>query len=60
MAMNVEKKGKQIVITLDLHEPRPSSTGKSFIVASTNGNQTTSVEVNGKPVIVGCSCYIKA
>lgn len=54
-----EKKGKQLILTLDLHEPKPSSTGKSFLVAGTGGNQVTEVEVDGYKVVVGCTCYIK-
>ena len=59
MAMKVEKKGKQLIITLDIHEARPSSTGKTMLVAGTNGNQTTDVEVDGKPLVIGCTCYYK-
>lgn len=48
-----------LVIRLPLQKPRPSSTGKSFIVASTNGSLQTTTEVNGKPVTLTVSAYIK-
>ena len=38
---------------------KPSSSGKTLIVASTGGNVQTGVEVNGKPVFVGLNAYIK-
>jgi len=39
--------------------PVPSSSGKTRVVASTHGNVTTEVLVDGKPVIVGFNAYIK-
>jgi hypothetical protein len=54
------KNGKLIIeIPAETVNPRPSSSGKSRIVASTNGNATTAVIVDGKPVIVGLNAYIK-
>jgi hypothetical protein len=40
--------------------PSPSATGKTLSVASTGGNITTSVMVQGKPVVIGLNAYIKA
>jgi len=59
MAMNVEIKGKKLVIEIDLEKPTPSSSGKTLVVASTRGNVATSVEVDGKPVTIGLNAYIK-
>lgn len=41
-------------------QPTPSSTGKTLSVASTHGNQVTSVIVDGKPLVIGLNAYIKA
>jgi len=49
MAMNVEIKGNKLIIEIDLEKPKPSSSGKTLVVASTRGNVVTSVEVDGKP-----------
>ena len=39
--------------------PRPSSSGKTLIVATSGGNQPTTATVNGKPVTIGLNAYIK-
>jgi len=57
--MNVEIKGKQMIITVDLQTPAPSASGKTLVVASSHGNQPTTATVDGKPVILGFNAYIK-
>ena len=59
MAMNVEIKGNKLIIEIDLETPKPSSSGKSLVVASTRGNVVTSAHVDGKPVTIGLNAYIK-
>ena len=39
--------------------PRPSKSGRTLIVATTNGNRPSSVEVIGREVIVGLNAYVK-
>ena len=46
-------------IEIPLHAPRPSATGKTLTVASSNGNQITESKINSSPVIVGVNAYIK-
>jgi hypothetical protein len=49
-----------MIITLPLNETaKPSASGKTLVVASTHGNVTTELEVNGKPVVLGVNAYIK-
>lgn len=48
-----------LVIRIPLEKPKPYSSGKTLIIASTGGNTQTDVEVNGKPVFVGLNAYIK-
>ena len=58
--MKVEKKGKSLIITIDCNDPlAPSKSGKSLVVASTNGNVVTDLMVNDKPVVIGLNAYIK-
>jgi hypothetical protein len=57
--MKVEIKDNKLCIEIDLEEPKPSSSGKTLVVASTRGNAVTTAEVNGKPVIIGLNAYIK-
>ncbi len=57
--MKVSIEGKELVIRMDLEEPTPSASGKTLVVASTRGNMTTSVLIQGKPVIIGLNAYIK-
>jgi hypothetical protein len=48
-----------LVIRVPLNPtPTRSSTGKSLVVASSHGNKQTELEIEGKPVIVGCNAYI--
>lgn len=56
--MQVEIKDNNLVITIPLERPRPSSSGKTLVVASSNGNVKTTALVDGKPVTVGLNAYI--
>lgn len=59
--MKVEIKGKKLLIEIDLDEPRkPSASGKSIVVASTRGNKTTELIVDGQPLVVAVNAYVKA
>jgi len=57
--MKVEIKDGNLVITIEMTKPTPSATGKTLVVASSHGNQPTSANVDGKPVIVGLNAYIR-
>ena len=57
--MKTTIKNNTIYIEIPLHAPRPSATGKTLTVASSNGNKPTDVQINGLPVIVGINAYIK-
>ena len=57
--MTVEIKGSEMVIKIQMQEPRPSASGKTLVVATTSGNVVTTAQVNGKAVIVGLNAYIK-
>ena len=57
--MQVEIKNGDLVITIPMQKPTPSASGKTLVVASSHGNQPTSVQVDGKPVIVGLNAYIR-
>lgn len=56
----IEKQGDMDVLTISIPiNKRPSSSGKTTVVASTNGNHATAILIDGKPVIVGLNAYIK-
>ena len=57
--MQVTIEGKDLVIRIPMCEPRPSASGKTLVVATTGGNQTTTATVSGKPVVIGLNAYIK-
>ncbi len=57
--MKTTIKDNTLHIEIPLHAPRPSATGKTLTVASSNGNKETEAKINGKPVIVGINAYIK-
>ena len=51
--------GTKLVIEIDMQTPAPSASGKTMIVATTGGNQTTTALVNGKPLVIGLNAYYK-
>jgi len=56
----IEKKDDIEVLTVTLPiSKRPSASGKTMIIASTNGNQPLSITIDGKRVILGLNAYIK-
>jgi hypothetical protein len=57
MQVKIEK--NELVIRIAMQEPTASASGKTRVVASTHGNQPTTVEVDGKPVIIGLNAYIR-
>ncbi len=57
--MKVEIKDNVMTITVPLGTPAPSASGKTLVIASSHGNQPTSAQVQGKPVILGLNAYIK-
>jgi len=59
MKATIDEKNKTLTIVIDLEEPRPSSSGKTLVVASSHGNQQTDAMVKGQSVIVGVNAYIR-
>jgi hypothetical protein len=57
--MKVEIKGNELIITIEMQKPTPSASGKTLVIASSHGNQTTTATIDGKPVVVGLNAYIK-
>lgn len=57
--MQTKIENNELVIRIPLEKPKPSSSGKTLIVASTGGNVQTDVVVDGKPVFVGLNAYIE-
>jgi hypothetical protein len=58
--MNAKIEKGNLVIVIPMQEPTPSASGKTLVVASTHGNQPTTVEINGKRVVIGLNAYIRA
>ena len=56
MKITINEKANTMTVTLPL-TPGPSKSGKSMVIASTRGNQTTTATFNGKPVTVGLNAY---
>ena len=58
--MQVELKNNKLVITIDVNaKPTPSASGKTLVVATSHGNQQTTVTIDGKLLIVGVNAYIR-
>jgi hypothetical protein len=58
MALRVKQKGDVLRIELPLEKPRPSTSGKSMLVASTHGVKTTEVFYEGTRIVVNASAFI--
>lgn len=56
--MQVTIKNNVMTIEIPMQQPTRSASGKTLVVASSRGNQTTTAQVNGKPVVVGLNAYI--
>ena len=54
----VEIKGDKVIITLPRIN-RPSNSGKTTLIACTNGAMATTFQVDGKPVTLNVNAYIK-
>jgi hypothetical protein len=49
-----------LVIRVPLNpSPVRSATGKTLMVASSHGNKETQLEIEGQPVIVGVTAYVR-
>jgi hypothetical protein len=58
--MKVTIKNKVMTIEIPmLDAPKPSSTGKSLMHATTSGNIATDTLVNGQPLVVSVNAYTK-
>ena len=57
--MKAEIISGNLVVTIPLTAPTLSASGKTYSVASSHGNMTTSAMVDGRPVIIGLNAYIK-
>jgi len=57
--VTIDEKKKIMTIEMPLQEARPSGSGKTMVVASTNGNVDSGATVNGKPVKIGINAYYK-
>lgn len=55
--MTTEIKNGNIIITLPI-EPSISASGKSIVVASTKGNKASTVQHEGKTIIIGVNAYV--
>ncbi len=58
-SLSVEIDGPYLVIRIPMNPPRPSASGKTLVVASTNGNIQTTAMIDGKPITVGANCYVR-
>jgi hypothetical protein len=57
--MNARIEGNKLIVEIDMQKPTPSSTGKTLVVASSQGGKPTAAVVDGKPVTVNLSAWIK-
>lgn len=59
MKVTLDKKAGTLTIVMPINDPPVTSgSGKSLLVASTNGSVRTDVVVDGKPLTIGLNAYI--
>jgi hypothetical protein len=58
--MKVTNENGDLHIAVPLREPERSKSGKTLVVATSNGFVKTTVIINGQPVMVSVNAYIKA
>jgi SOS-response transcriptional repressor LexA len=58
--LTVTRDGDTLVIRIPIGKPTPSASGKTLVVASTRGNQKTTVQIDGKDLYLGLNAYIYA
>lgn len=58
--MKTTIKDGKLIIEIDLQEPTLSSTGKSYVVASSWGFKSNGAEIDGKTVSVNITAIVKA
>jgi len=58
MSIKAQIKDGKVLIEVPVSE-RPSKSGKTTVVASSNGNKPTTCEYKGKPLVVGVNAYVK-
>lgn len=57
--MKIEINGDEIVFRLPINKPlKPSGTGKSLMVCTTNGIIATETLVDGRPMSVGINAFV--
>lgn len=58
--MEVELEDGFLVIRIPVKDPPvPSSSGKSLVVATSNGNKETELEIDGKKLVIGLNAYLR-
>jgi len=57
--MHVKIENGNLIVTIPVENPpAPSKSGKTLVLASTRGNQKTTLVFEGRPVTVGLNAYI--
>jgi hypothetical protein len=60
MTAKISKQGNIEILTIEMPiSVRPSNSGKTTVIASTNGNILADIVYNGKPVTIGVNAYYK-
>ena len=56
--LTITREGDTLVIRLPINAPTPSASGKTLVVASTRGNQKTSLQIDGRDLYLGINAYV--
>ena len=58
--MEAKLKGRNLVITLALQEPKLSPSGKSLVVATSHGFRPTAIKIANQEVWIGVNAFVRA
>ena len=56
--MKVKKRGQELVITIPLEKPKPSTSGRTLLVCSSRGVRPVGVSVEGKTLYLVLNGFI--
>lgn len=56
--VKVDEAARMLHISIPITGPVPSKAGKTILVATSRGNQTTEALFQGKAIVVGVNAYV--
>ncbi len=59
MKVTIDEAKRTMTIVMPIKDPEPSKTGKTMVFATTSGGKASDAKLNGKPVTINLTAWIK-